>query len=144
MIKVTRTRTLAISLLIHAVGIAFLLTIRSPEPLRVTDARVMPIALQFHAAASVAKLPRRLLPQVVRPVPRTFHVPDRLSQPAPPQPSVVVAEPPSMPSALIPVTAPASRILELPPAPVRRAPIATGAFGEASVASLAARCRNFV
>jgi len=144
MIEVTPTRTLAVSLLIHAVGIALLLTIRSPEPLRVTYARVTPIALPFHAAPSAAKLPRRLLPQLVRPAPRTFRVPGRVPRPAAPQYSVAVAEPPVIPETPIPeapilLPAPAPKILELPPAPVRRAPIATGAFGEASVAVLAAR-----
>ena len=140
MIKVTRTRSLAVSLLIHAVGIALLLTIRSPEPLRVRSRRVTLIAPLFHLAVPAPS--RTLRPSIrmpLRTTARMFRVPDRLPRSAPPQPSLAVAEPPLIPEVPILDPAPASRILELPPAPVRRAPIATGTFGDASIAPAAAQ-----
>jgi TonB family protein len=139
MIAVTRTRTLAVSLLIHAIGIALLLTIRASLPIRVRAPATV-TTLQFHAAAPVS--PRNLRGSVLSPLrstPRTFRVPDLSPQRAPPQLSVVVAEPPTIPSAPILLPAAAPRLLELPPAPVRRAPVATGTFGDASVAPAAAR-----
>ena len=139
MIEVARTRTLAVSLLIHAIGIALLLTIRSPEPIRVRAPATV-TALQYHVAVP---LPRKTLRRNVLPfVPttaRTFRVANLSPRPAPLQLSVAAAEPPDIQSASILLPAPAPKLLELPPAPVRRAPVATGTFGDASIAPAIAR-----
>ncbi len=118
---------LLVSLVLHALGIALLLTIRAPEPPRVRFARVTRIASPYQAPALVKPQPRV---RPLRPPPaavRTFRVPDRVPQPAPPQLTLIVPNPPFLPSPDVRSPESAAPIIELPRPPVRRI-VATGAF----------------
>ncbi len=128
-------RTLIASLLLHALGIALLLTIRAPDPPRARFARATAVASPFHG-----RIFAKLQPQVhlMRPPPtavRTFRVPGRLPQPVPPQWDPAIPTPPVMQSPDVRSAYSAPPLIELPPPPpvppppsVRRVVVAIGAF----------------
>lgn len=122
-------RALPVSLVLHVLAIALLLTIRTPELPRARFTRVTPIGSPYRAPAPV-KSAQHVQP--LRPLPaaaRTFHVPDRLTQPAPlPQPISILPDPPLISSPVARSPEPAHPLIELPPPPVRRVVAATGAF----------------
>jgi len=122
-------RTLLASLVLHALGIALLLTIRAPERPSAHFARATAIASPYHGPMLV-KLPPHVPP--VRPSPtatRTFRLPDRLQQPAPPRWNLVIPDPPIIPSPDVRAAYSVPPFIELPPPPpVRRLVVATGAF----------------
>jgi TonB family protein len=123
-------RALPVSLVLHALAIMLLLTIRTPEPPRARFAHVSPIASPYRAPAP-AKSAQHVQPlRPLRTAARTFHVPDRLPQPAPGERTSVLPDPPSVHAALILVPAPTLEIADIPP-PVRRVVVATGAFDAA-------------
>ena len=130
---------LLVSLVLHALAIALLLMIRAPEPPRVRLERVTAIASPYRAPPPVkshppVKLDQRVQPvrPLLRAVARTFRVPDRSPQFAPKERSPVLADPPSIQAAPIPVSSPTLRIPDIPPPPVRRVVAATGAFDGAT------------
>jgi TonB family protein len=122
-------RTLLTSLMLHALGIALLLTIRAPDqPLK-----------HFGHATAVASPYRgpilvKLEPHVhpLRPLPitaRTFRVPNLLSQLTPPRLNPAIPDPPIIQSRDVRSPYSAPPVIELPPPPpVRRVVVATGAF----------------
>ncbi len=121
-------RALLVSLVLHALGIALLLTIRAPEPPRARFARVTPIASPYQAPTPVKPQPhvRHLRPHPA--AARTFRLPDGLPQPVPPQLTLLVPAPPLLPSAAVRSPESAPPFIELPPPPVRRVVATTGVF----------------
>jgi len=121
---------LLVSLVLHALAIALLLTIRAPEPELAHFARVTSIASPYRAPMPVKlQLHVRLL-RPLRPlsaVARAFRVPDRSPQPAQPRLTLAIPDPPVIRSEDVRPPEPASPIIELPPPPVRRI-VATGPF----------------
>jgi len=127
-------RSLLVSLLLHVLGIAVLLTIHIPEPFRTPSARVTPIASPYRAPVPMSHVRRH---QPLPAVARAFRIPDRLP-PAPARPTVSVPDaPPSLsldlrPAEILPLeTAP---VLELAPPPGRKV-AATGGFDAAAAVS---------
>ena len=78
-------RALPVSLVLHVLAIALLLTIRTPERPRARFARVTPIASPYRAPAPVKSAQHVQPLRPFRAAARTFHVPDRLPRPAPPE-----------------------------------------------------------
>jgi len=165
MISAHRPRSwiLAVSLLLHVAGIAFLLTLHSAEPLRVHSVSISLMA-PLHLDPTPLT-PRRSLRQPVRqpvrqPPPRTFHPPDRLEQPALARLPLILPEPPLMQSPDTHSQEPAPPPIQLPAPPVRRAvigafdrpissnparaqkEITTVQFGDARAANQASRARH--
>jgi TonB family protein len=131
------TRPLLVSLLLHVLWIAVLLTIRKPEPFPVLSARVTPIASPYRTRVPITPQ-SHVRPHL--PIPaatRTFRVPDRLP-PALPQPtSPVLDAPPSLsldfrPPEVLPLET--ALVLELAPRPHPKL-AATGGFDAAVVVS---------
>jgi TonB family protein len=125
-------RALLVSLLLHALAIALLLTIRAPEQALAHFARVTPIASPYRAPMPMKSPPHVQPFHSPRTAARTFRVPDRLPQSAQPRLAPVIPDPPVIrpPDVRSPDIRPpesASPFLELPPPPVRRI-VATGAF----------------
>jgi TonB family protein len=119
---------LLVSLVLHALAVGLLLTIRAPEPPRARFGRVTAITSPYRAPAPVKSPPhvQRLRP--LRKAARTFRVPDRLPQPTPPRLTLALPDPPIIrfPDVRSPDSAPP--FLELAPPPVRRVVTPTGAF----------------
>lgn len=116
------------SLGLHALAIALLLTIRAPEPPRARFARVTAIASPYRAPAPMKSRPHVPPLRPLRTVARTFRVPDRLPQPAPPRLTLAIPDPPIIPSEAVRPPESASRFIELPPPPVRPRVAVIGAF----------------
>lgn len=132
---------LAASLVLHAMGIALLMAVRSPEPIQVRSRRVTSLASPFRAPALVTVTPATSKPHIpslrLPPMaPRGFHVPDRLP---PPKPILVVPDPPFLPSSDVRPLEPIPVLLELPPPPKRRVVAATGAFDATPLNQASAR-----
>jgi TonB family protein len=173
MISAHRPRSwiLAISLLLHVAGIAFLLTLHSAEPLRVHSVRISlmaplhldprPLTPRQSLRQPLRQPVRQSVRQPVRqPPPRTFHPPDRLEQPALPRLPLILPEPPLMQSPDTHSQEPAPPPIQLPAPPVRRAVIGafdqpissnpvraqkeikTAQFGDARAANQASRARH--
>ncbi len=120
-----RSWTLLVSVVLHAVGIAVLLTLPSAEPPRARPVRIALIApLRFHPALAVdpaPAAPKRSLRPTIRHVPRSFHLPDPSPRPARPQLTLILPDPPSLgPSNILPPAPGIPGVAELPPAPVVR------------------------
>jgi TonB family protein len=119
---------LAASLVLHAMGIALLMAVHSPEPIEVHSRRFTSLESPFRG--TVPAVPVTSKPHIpsLRPppaAPREFHVPDRLP---PPKSILMVPDPPFLASPDVRPLEPIPVLLELPPAPVRRVVAATGAF----------------
>ena len=121
-------RALPVSLALHVLAIALVLAIRTPERPPARFARVTPIASPYRAPAPVKSAQHVQPLRPLRTAARTFHVPDRLPQPAPPKRIVIVSDPPSISFPVARSPEPAQPFIELPPPPVRRVAVATGAF----------------
>lgn len=155
---------LLVSLVLHALAIALLLTIRAPEPPRARFARVTAIASPYRAPAPVKSRPPLKFDQRVQPLrplrtaARTFRVPDRLPQPAQPRLALAIPDPPVIRSPEVRPPEPASPLIDLPAPPVRRivaigafdgttppnpvvthTEVTTGHFGDASIAAATSR-----
>ncbi len=124
-------RTLLASLVLHALGIALLLTIRAPDPLRVHVGRATAVASPYRGRGPMlGKLPPHVHPVRAQLVAaRTFRVPDRLPQPAPARWDQAIPDPPIIPPPVGRSAYSAPPVIELPPPPpVRRSVVITGAF----------------
>lgn len=152
---------LAVSLLLHAAAIGFLLKLHPREPLGIRQVSAGVTALHFYRAKAPTAKVRQLVARLpgVQHSHLTFRVPDRSPQPVPPQLAPILADPPSIQPAAISVT-PVPRIPDLPPPrrvvaavgvfdgapppvkPATHAEIATGDFGDASTAAAASRFRR--
>jgi len=108
-----RSSTLAISLLLHAAGIAFLLTLHSAEPQPLRSVRIAVIAPHHFSPSLIT--PERSVHRPVRGEPRTFSVPRPVPQPASPPLAITLPDPPSLDPPDIRTPAPARAIVELPP-----------------------------
>jgi TonB family protein len=129
---------LLVSLVLHALAIALLLTIHAPELPRIHVRRVTPIVSPYRALATVIREP---LVQPVRPlrtVARAFRVPDHLPQAAPPQFTTAVPDPPILGSPDVRLPESTSPLVEFPPPPVRRVVAVTGVFDGAIPSNQAA------
>jgi len=103
---------------------------RFPEPLRAQFEHVTAIASPYRASAPVKFPPHAQPVRPVRPVhavARTFREPDRLPQPAQPQLTIAIPDPPILRSPVV-LSPESASFIELPPPPVRRVVTATGAF----------------
>jgi TonB family protein len=121
-------RPLLISLVLHALAIALLLTIRAPESPRIRAGRVSTIVSPYRAPSAVKSHPHVPL---LRPLPtavRMFRVPDHLPQAAPPQLTIAIPDPPILRSPEVRLPESASSLVELPPPPVRRPAVIIGEF----------------
>lgn len=119
---------LLVSIVLHALAVALLLTIRAPEPPRVRWARVIAISSPYRAPKPV-KSPRQVQPlRPLRKVARTFRIPDRSPQPAPLRSTLAIPDPPIIRSADVRLPESAPPFIEPLPPPVRPVVVVTGAF----------------
>jgi TonB family protein len=121
-------RALSVSLVLHALALAFLLTIRTPDTPRARFVRVIPIASPYRAPALVKRAPHVPPHRPLRIAVRTFRAPDRLPQLPPKERSPVLAAPPSIQAEPIFVPVPTLGIAHIPPPQTRRVVASTGAF----------------
>jgi len=109
-----RLWTLAVSILLHAAVIGFLATLRFPQPI---PPHYRPVALLASRYVDVAPgtAPPSPHQSSIHRLPRAFHVPDPLPQPAAATPAILDAEPALVLSTDIPQLQPPPLVKELPP-----------------------------
>jgi TonB family protein len=150
---------LLVSIVLHALAMALLLTIRFPEPPRAHWARVIAISSPYRAPKPVKPTPHLQPLGPPRMMARTFHAPDR--PPAPQRLTLLLPDPPLIRSADVRLPESTPPFIEPLPPPVRRVvvtgafnatisskpaeahtQITTGAFGDASAVSPENRARQ--
>jgi TonB family protein len=120
-------RSLLVSLVLHALAIALLLTI-APELPRVRFGRVIPIASPYRAPTPVAGKPNIPAQRPLRTAVRAFRAPHGLPQLVPTELTPVLADPPSILATPIFAMVPTLRLPDVQPPPVRRPVAVVGAF----------------
>lgn len=119
---------LLVSVVLHALAIALLLTIRAPEPARLRFAHATAMVSPYRATKHLTRKPNIPSRRPPRTVARTFRIPDRSPQPAPARLTLAIPDPPIIRSPDVRLPDSAAPSLDLPPPPLRRPVAVTGAF----------------
>jgi len=131
-----------VSLMLHALGMVLLLTIRAADPPRARFSRATAVVSPYRGPMLVKPPPHV---NSVRPPPtaaRTFRVPDRLPQPAPPRLNPAIPDPPVISSREVRSAYSAPPLIELPPPPPVRRTVTIGAFDATMPSNQAAARRE--